>query len=58
MDEQGAAAMAEAIRKGFKRRNVSVSLGCAVFTAPFPPMEKMLGVIDGKMYENKREREK
>ena len=58
MDEQGAAAMAEAIREGFKRRNVSVSLGHAVFTAPFPPMEKMLGVIDGKMYENKREREK
>lgn len=58
MDEQGAAAMAEAIRDGFKRRNISVSLGHAVFTAPFPPMEKMLGVIDGKMYENKREREK
>ena len=58
MDEQGAAAMAEAIREGFKLRNVSVSLGHAVFTAPFPPMEKMLGVIDGKMYENKREREK
>lgn len=58
MDEQGAAAMAEAIREGFKRRNVSVSLGHAVFTAPFPPMKKMLGVFDGKMYENKREREK
>lgn len=58
MDEQGAAAMAEAIREGFKRRNVSVSLGHAVFTAPFPPMEEMLNVIDGKMYENKREREK
>lgn len=58
MDEQGSAAMAEAMREGFKRRNVSVSLGCATFTAPFPPMEKILGVIDGKMYENKREREK
>ena len=58
MDEQGAAAMAEAIRKGFKRRNVSVSLGHAVFTAPFPPMEEMLNVIDGKMYEDKRERER
>lgn len=58
MDEQGAAAMAEAIREGFKRRNVSVSLGHAVFTAPFPPMEEMLNVIDGKMYENKRERER
>lgn len=55
--EREAETMAEDMREGFNRRNVSVSLGYALFTAPFPPMEKMLAVIDKKMYEDKRERE-
>lgn len=57
LDEEETALLAEAIRQGFRERKVAVSLGSATFTAPFPPMEEILTVIDGKMYENKRERE-
>lgn len=57
LDEEETALLAEAIRQGFRERKVAVSLGSATFTAPFPPMEELLTVIDGKMYENKRERE-